>query len=126
MTKAALVQAAQPDRAKNLSLEIPAIEAPLVGDFQLLPNVAQYKGADWSNVVGISRGISRDEACRIAENNPDITYFFYVKGIQMVLETEDGDYRVFQHGDAVFFTGTPWWGSAEDLADGYVKNSSKQ
>lgn len=106
----------------DLSATIPALEAPMAGDFQLIPNVAQFKGADWSNVVGISRAISRAEACAVAESNPDITYFFYVKGLQMVLETEEGDYRVFQHGDAVFFSGTPWWGSADDLADGYVKN----
>lgn len=89
--------------------------------FKKIENVAQYKNADWSQVVGIARNISIKEAFKIAKNNPEITFFFYTKGYQMVLEKENGDYRVFHHGDTVFFSGQPWWGSAPGLADGYVK-----
>ena len=32
-------------------------------NFEKKDNVAQYKNADWSNVVGIARGISREKAC---------------------------------------------------------------
>lgn len=108
---------------EDITHEIPVINTQELEGFKLVPNVAQYKNADWSQVVGIARGISRREAQRIAEENPDITYFFYTKGIQMVLETTDGSYRTFRHGDTVFFTGKPWWGSAPALADGYIREN---
>lgn len=101
--------------------EIPEVTIPEFSSLKLIPDVAQYKFADWSNVIGISRGITRAEAMWIASQNPEITFFFWTKGYQMVLETQDGEYRVFGHGDAVFFTGEPWWGTAPGLADGYIK-----
>lgn len=106
---------------RDITDEIPVIEASYLDGYQKIPNVAQYKNADWSNVVGIAKGVSIKEAKRIANEDSRISFFFYTKGYRMVLETEDGGYRVFDHGDAVFFAGNPWWGSAEDLADGYVK-----
>lgn len=111
--------------SENITQEIPEIIAPAIEGFQKVPNVAQYKEADWSQVVGIARNISVREAQMIANSNPDITFFFYTKGGQMVLEKQDGSYRVFRHGDAVFFSGKPWWGSAPGLADGYVKESAQ-
>lgn len=41
----------------------------------------------------------------------------------MILNTgrNDGTCRIFHHGDTVFFSGTPWWGAARGLADGYIK-----
>jgi hypothetical protein len=105
----------------DLANQIPEIGAPEAAGFQKVPDVAQYKMADWSGVVGIARNISRREAAKIAAENSEISFFFYTKGYQMVLETESGDYRVFRHGDTVFFKGQPWWGSAPGLADGYVK-----
>ncbi|MBT3393627.1 MAG: hypothetical protein HN411_00760 [Waddliaceae bacterium] len=89
--------------------------------YQKIENVAQYKDANWNNVVCSVSNISLSEAFDIADGNPVITYFFYTKGYKMVLETKDGGYRLFRHGDTVFFTGSPWWGSAPGLADGYVK-----
>jgi len=109
----------------DVTPEIPeiTIDHSLTYRFNKIPNVAQYKHADWSHVVGIAKGISLTEAYRIADANPEITFFFYTKGDQMVLETgDDLSYRVFRHGDTVFFSGEPWWGSATDLADGYTKN----
>lgn len=106
---------------RDITHELPAIDSTRVHGFKKIDNVAQYKNADWSQVVGIARNISISDALRIAENNPEITFFFYTKGYQMVLEKENGDYRVFRHGDTVFFSGRPWWGSAPGLADGYVK-----
>jgi len=101
--------------------EIPEVTIPVSASFNKIPNVAQYKFSDWSGVVGIARSISRSEAMWIASQNPEITFFFYTKGYQMVLETQDGEYRVFHYGDAVFFKGEPWWGEAHGLADGYIK-----
>lgn len=104
---------------QDITNEIPDIE--VADGFTKIPNVAQYKNADWSNVIGIAHSVSLAEAKEIATNNPDITFFFYMKGYQMVLEREDGSYRVFRQGDAVFFSGQPWWGSAPGFADGYIK-----
>ncbi len=94
--------------------------------FQKIPDVAQYGGADWSQVIGIARHITLAEAFEIANHNPDIAYFFHMKGYQMVLGgAEKETYRVFRQGDAVFFSGTPSWGSATGFADGYVKKSQE-
>ena len=107
-----------PLSAADITHEIPEIQC---GNYERVPNVAQYGHADWNQVVGIARGITVEKAEEIADENPEITYFFYTTGCQMVLETEDGNYRVFRHGDTVFFAGEPWWGSAPGLADGYIK-----
>lgn len=107
----------------DLASEIPEIRA-FEGSFQKVGNVAQYKFGDWSGVIGIARNVSRNEALRIANENPEITFFFYTKGARIVLETQDGDYRVFRHGDAVFFKGQPWWGEANGLADGYLRHQN--
>ena len=109
------------DLRNDITDEIPDITQSENG-FKKIPNVAQYKMADWSKVVGIAKGISLEKAYKIANENPDISFFFYTKGGQMVLEKDDGSYRVFRHGDTVFFSGEPWWGSAPGLADGYIRN----
>ncbi len=107
----------------DCTAEIPEIGVPEAQGFQKIDDVAQYKNADWSNVVGIARNITINEAYKIADANPEIAFFFHTKGYQMVLEKEDGSYRVFRHGDTVFFKGSPWWGSAPYLADGYIKKN---
>ncbi|MBI5274750.1 MAG: hypothetical protein HY860_06845 [Chlamydiales bacterium] len=106
---------------KDITKELPEISTTTPPEFQKIVNVAQYKAADWNNVVGVAKDISLEHAYKIANDNPDIDFFFYTKGGQMVLEKENGEYRVFRHGDTVFFSGTPWWGSAPGLADGYIK-----
>ena len=106
---------------KDITSELPEIPVTEVLGYQKIKNVAQYKDANWDQVIGIARNISLRDAYEIADKNPAITYFFRTKGRQMVLETTSGEYRVFHHGDTVFFSGKPWWGSAPGLADGYVK-----
>ena len=68
--------------------EIPLIESEQdkLSNWKKIPNVAQYKEADWSNVIGKAENINIQEAQRIADSDPRITFFFYVKGWQMVLE----------------------------------------
>ncbi len=112
----------------NITSQIPTISyKDVVGKpqsdalFTIVPDVAEYKGADWNNVIGIAYGISEEDALVIAKSNPDITYFFRTKGGQMVLERPDGSYRAFRNGDTIFFSGTPWFSTAPGLADGYVK-----
>ena len=90
--------------------------------FDQISNVAQHKDASWDNVIGLARSISISEAAKIAEKNPEITYFFYVKGHLLVLENSQGQFRWFQNGDAVFFTGSPEWGPTPGLADSYVRS----
>lgn len=87
-------------------------------NWEKVPNVAQYHSADWSGLIGKAENVTLKEAIDIAESNPDISYFFYMTGFQMVLGGKD---RIFRQGDAVFFTGTPSWGNATGYADGYVK-----
>lgn len=108
---------------RDITAEIPEISISELHGFQKIPNVAQYKEADWSQVIGIAKGISMEEAYKIAESNPEVTFFFYTTGYQMILEKPDGGYRVFRHGDTVFFSGKPWWGGATGLADGYIRKS---
>ncbi len=118
--------------------------------FRVQKDVAQYKGSDYANVVHVARSISLEEAFDIAESNPEIDYFVYMKGHQMVLEIPSGvpfdrandpfglvcntnfmydsgkagrGYcRIFRHGDVVFFRKEGMWlGSAPGLADAYFK-----
>lgn len=93
--------------------------------FEKVANVAQYQGADWDNLVSISRGLTLEQAYEIAYNDPNINYFFYTTGWSLVLDTPKGRQH-FGHGDVAFFSGEPWWGEATDLADGYVKKNSEQ
>jgi hypothetical protein len=120
--------------------------------FTKFADLAQYNGSDYSNAVRVARGISLDEAFRIAENDPEVDYFVYLKGDCMVLEIpgdvsydvmkdplglvshqsyikdsdgsmETGSCRVFHHGDVVFFKKEgQWLGSAPGFADTYIKN----
>lgn len=95
-------------------------------NYECIPDVAQYGLADWSNVIGRARNVTPEQAMKIADENDAIDFFFYLKGGQMVLDNKTAEpptARVFYHGDAVFFSGTPWWGSAPGLADGYVKKA---
>jgi len=87
-------------------------------------NVAQYGGADWKNEIMRLSGISLETAKQVAEKNPAITYFFHMRETMWLTGksgpggwTEKGH---FHPGDAVFFTGKPWYGSAPQ-ADAYEK-----
>src|SRR5690242_17611427 len=88
---------------RDLSQDLPSFNQIEAGEalegFEVHKNVAQYKQGDWSGCLGIARGVSLEKALLIAKENPEITFFFYTKGVQMVLETET-DYRLFRHGDA--------------------------
>ena len=108
-------------------------------DFSYCPDLAQYKGSDYSNAVRVERGITLERAFEIAREDDEIDYFFYVKGWQMVLEippgldydpsddplelvTDNGYGRIFHHGDVVFFNNEgKWLGTATGLADVYEK-----
>src|SRR5512140_2781775 len=85
------------------------------------PNVAQYKGADWKNFIRKEPNCTPERARRIALQNPRITFFFFCRQ-EMVLEGPVFEkYGAFHPGDAVFFSGEPWFGSAPQC-DSYQKN----
>jgi len=91
-------------------------------NFQKVADVAQYGRSDWKNVIGAAHNISLAEAFTIAKGNPEITYFFYTKQYMVLISYEPFEcYRIFNSGDAIFFSGKPWWGSAAGYADGYIK-----
>lgn len=82
------------------------------------PNVAMFKGADWNSLIERVPNCSPEQAKRIAVKNPKISFFFFCREY-MVLETL-GDKGIFNSGDAVFFSGEPWYGSAPQC-DSYEK-----
>lgn len=94
--------------------------ALFAGEYEHIPNVAEYQGAPWTNLVKVEQHLTVEKAQEIADSDPNITYFFFTKGLSLVLNTANGLQR-FGYGDVAFFSGTPWWGGAQDLADGYVK-----
>jgi len=85
------------------------------------PNVAQYGQASWDNFVSKTANTTAEEAMRIAFANPDITFFFFCREY-MVLDGPASQYGPFKPGDAVFFTGKPWYGSAPQC-DSYEKTA---
>jgi hypothetical protein len=69
------------------------------------PNVAMYGEADWSGMLRKGNYPSPDAAMQAAIGGE--TFFFYCRGF-----LDLGPGKQFQPGDAVFFAGIPWWGSA--------------
>lgn len=89
-----------------------------------VPNVAQYKGASWDNLIKKVKKTTVKEAKELAEADDQITFFFYMRS-SMFLEGKSGkngwtQKGSFSPGDAVFFSGHPWYGSAPQ-ADAYEK-----
>ena len=85
--------------------------------WKLVANNAQSGAADWHNKLREEHDVSAGEAARIANSDPRIGFFFFVKGPKLVL-TGKG---TFERNTAVFFSGSPQRGSAQGLADLYVK-----
>lgn len=115
---------ANSDEELQKKIYIPIIQEtePEASDiWEKVPNVAQYHSADWSHVVGRANNVSLAEAKRIAESDPNITFFFHMTyGYCLNL----GPDKIFFHNDAVFFSGEPEWGNATGYSDGYVKKKN--
>ena len=75
------------------------------------PNVAMFEGANWDNYLYTWNFATSDEALQGAQTAA--SFFFYCR--EPIVLTNG---RSFQTGDAVFFSGLPWWGSAPQC-DGY-------
>ena len=140
--------------AVNLNTAAVVAEPKLANDgFTKKADLAQYGGSDYSNAVRVERGISLEQAKAIAQNDPNIDYFVYLKGERMVLplptdkpfdsktdplhlvsynkyKNDEGSFgegcaRIFTHGDVVFFKKEgEWLGTAPGLADVYYKNDN--
>jgi hypothetical protein len=80
---------------------------------QKVPNVAMYQGADWSNYLYTQNFVTPEAALWKAP--PSATFMFYCR--QPIALTNG---RSFKTGDAVYFTGTPWWGSAPQCDAYYI------
>ncbi|MEN8905480.1 MAG: hypothetical protein ABF289_05925 [Clostridiales bacterium] len=104
----------------NNILDKTSITPETVIDWSKKSNVAEYGERSWNNEIKRVKNISLEEAKKIGEENSDITYFFYVKS-RLVL----ADKGVFNSGDAVFFSGSPWYGDAVQ-ADSYEKNITSE
>ena len=103
------VPTSQPVRSPSvgkdyITNQIPEIDPFTDEGYTKIPDVAMYKNADWSKVIGMSRNIPLAEAFKIANKDPEIKFFFYVKDARMVLEIKEGNYRAFNYHDAVFFS----------------------
>lgn len=83
------------------------------GSVQTVPNVAMYGEANWDNYLYTQNFPNVNAALQAA--GTAASFFFYCRG-PMVLSNG----RSFQTGDAVFFTGTPWWGSAPQCDSYYL------
>lgn len=80
-------------------------------------NVAMYEGANWDGYLHTVPNCSPAQAQRIALLDPNTSFFFYCRqGISLQNPT-----RNFYAGDAIFFSGQPWFGSASEC-DTYQKN----
>ena len=72
---------------------------------QKVPNVAMYEGANWDNYLYTQNFPTAEAAMWKAPGAA--SFLFYCRG-PLILTNG----RSFNPGDAVYFTGTPWWGSA--------------
>ena len=83
-----------------------------------IANTAQFQGANWDNFIQKESNCTPEKARRIAFTKPEITFYFFCR--QTVILGERG---VFDSGDAVFFTGEKWLGSAQQC-DTYEKKGA--
>ena len=84
-------------------------------------DVAMFAGADWAGLRKTVPGCTPEEARRIAMLDPESRFFFFCRDGMVLENPEWPEPRIFNPGDAVFFSGEPWWGSAPQC-DGYQKD----
>lgn len=65
---------------------------------------------NWDNLLYRKRLFSTEDAMRMAEQDPNITYFFLVNGLVLRLEDSAGKIHDLIYGDCLFFAGDlPEW-----------------
>ena len=70
-------------------------------------NVAEFQGANWNNWINTQNFSSLEAAQNYATQNSSISFFFYCREYMILTNG-----RSFSPGDAAFFSGAPWFGSA--------------
>jgi hypothetical protein len=85
------------------------------------PNVALFKNADWKNFIKREANCTPEKARRIALINPEITFFFFCREYMVIEGPVYDKFGAFNPGDAVFFSGESWYGSAPQC-DSFQKN----
>lgn len=84
------------------------------------PNLGMYEGANWDGYVKTVPNSSPEQARRVAMLDPTITFFFFFREYMVLTNPQWPSSKVFKSGDAVFFKGEPWFGSATQC-DAYQK-----
>lgn len=102
--------------------DVPVVENMNYDAFEFIADSAQSAVVSWDNVVGVAHGVSVEDAKQIAAANPAITYFFWTKGCELMMQNTDGKFSRFLHGDAVFFSGEATLDTVSGLADAYICN----
>lgn len=99
-----------------------------MANYTKVNDVAEYKwaatGSEWPNEIPNSRKKCDSVEEAMAQANNIGADFFFFTNQPMYLEgnaTHQAKGQ-FNPGDAVFFTGQPWWGSAPQC-DGYIRES---
>ncbi len=90
--------------------------SPLQNNWIKKDNVAQYQEASWDGLIAKIPSTTVEAAKQYADANPKITFFFYCRAYMNL-----GSKGIFNPGDAVFFSGGPWYGSAPQC-DAYEKS----
>lgn len=85
-----------------------------------ISNVAMYKGANWDNLIKKVPNCTIEDAKCIALKNSKINFFFLCREYLVLEATENRIERIFNPGDAVFFSGEPQFGTAPQC-DSYQK-----
>jgi hypothetical protein len=113
----------------------PIVEKPIEDiPFNLIPDVAQYKGSSYGNLIQREHGITLERAFEIARSNPDIDYFVHhTTSLELewprnrslprdVTFKPDFHSRYFAKDDFLFFAKEgKWLGIAPGAANTYVK-----
>lgn len=125
MINYAAISKQHPDSGSCGNVEMPdyvvAIEDALATTIQWkkIPGVAMYDDANWEQEVYRQSGMTTETALAYANTDDRVTFFFYMNA-NMSLPKHGN----FSPGDAVFFSGKPWLGSAP-MADTYEKVISR-
>lgn len=83
-------------------------------------NAAMFAGANWNGHVKTVAQCSPEQARRIAAQDPRIRFFFVCRDHLTLEHRQWAKPKHFYPGDAVFFTGEPWYSRAPHC-DVYVK-----
>ena len=78
-------------------------------------NVAQFQGANWDNWISTAHFSSPEAAQAYANESVAVSFYFYCRSYMSLTNG-----RTFNPGDAAFFSGQPWFGSAPQC-DTYQK-----